>query len=248
MKQREAVVQVLEKHWWYARLSTLRDELVWNPIFVSNAKEPFANIRRIVQKTPKEIYIIRPWLYWLVREKKRLEQMWLEQVTDKNKNSPDIQKQTHSYYQWILVEIWNLKEFHTYVPHQDQNKPCFNWEWDSLLKDIITTNDLVWPAKTIKRAETIDVVRLNDDNTPSNVFEVEHSTNIINSLNKFWELKNYRTWCYIVADEIRHKEFDKQVSQAIYKDISPKFLSYEDLENYYDKITEYYSLKRKTLF
>jgi hypothetical protein len=42
----------------------------------------------------------------------------------------------------------------------------------------------------IKRTETIDVIRLNDDNKlPSNVFEVEHSTNIINSLNKFAELK-----------------------------------------------------------
>lgn len=247
MKQREAVVQVLEKHWWYAKLSTLRDELVWNPIFVTKAKEPFANIRGIVQTKPKEIYIIRPWLYWLVKEKERLEQLWLTQVTDKNKNSPEIQQANHSYYQWLLVEIWNLKHFFTYVPHQDQNKICFSDKWMHL-KDIISEKNLEGPITLFKRTETIDVIRLNEDNTPSNVFEVEHSTDIINSLNKFWELKNLKTWCYIVADETRHKEFDKKVSQTVYKDICPRFLSYENLENYYDKITEYYSLKKLTWF
>lgn len=248
MKQREAVVQVLERHWWYARLSTLRDELIWNPIFVTNAKEPFANIRRIVQRTPKEIYIIRPWLYWLVKERKRLEQLWLEQITQKNKDDPAIQKQSHSYYQWLLVDIWNLKHFLTYIPHQDQNKVCFSDKWMHL-KDIITENNLEWPIKMIKRTETIDVIRLNNDNKlPSNVFEVEHSTNIINSLNKFAELKGLSAWCYIVADESRHKEFDKNASLTVYKDINPKFLSYENLENYYDKITEYYSLKKLTWF
>ena len=149
MKQREAVVQVLEKHWWYAKLSTLRDELVWNPIFVTNAKEPFANIRRIVQRTPKEIYIIRPWLYWLVKEKKRLEQL-LPQITDKNKNSEIVQQANHSYYQWLLVDIWNLKHFLTYVPHQDQNKVCFSDKWMHL-KDKITENNLEGPIKIIKR-------------------------------------------------------------------------------------------------
>ena len=40
--------------------------------------------------------------------------------------------------------------------------------------------------------------------------------------------------------------YDHLLNLTHYKDINPKFLSYENLENYYDKITEYYSLKKLT--
>lgn len=129
MKQREAVVQVLEKHWWYADLSTLRDELVWNPEFVSDAKDPFANIRRIVQTTPEEIYIIRPWLYWLVRMKEQLNKLllWINSIdfwSNQNKSlinknlkwlQPSEYLRKLEYYEWqlssLLESVWSWKLF-----------------------------------------------------------------------------------------------------------------------------------------
>ena len=248
MKQREAVVNVLEKHRWVAKLSTLRDELIWSPDFVSNAKEPFANIRRIVQKTP-DIYIIQPGLYWLTKMKKQLEDQWLIQITSKNKDSSIVKETTHSHYQWILAEIWNLKRYLTYIPHQDQNKPYTSNKWLQL-KNVVSYPTLTWALASIQRVNTIDVMWINDDKNklPTYVFEVEHSTDIINSLNKFVELKDLKTQCYIVADRSRFSEFNKRIEETAYIEINPKFLSYQNLDNYYDKITEYYSLKKLTWF
>lgn len=247
MKQREAVVDIMEKHNWKIHLSTLRDELLWNHNFISNAKDPFANIRRIVQTTPDYIYKIKPWFYWLLKYRKKFEQQWLFVDTPENRDSLEVQKANHYYYQWLLVEIWNLEKYQTYVPHQDQNKMCFSDKWDCL-KDIITAKDLFWSITSIDRAKTIDVIWLNKNWTPSNVFEVEHSTDIINSLNKFWELEWFNTKCIIVADERRHEEFNKKISQNVYENINPLFLSYDNLSKYYEKITEYHNIKNLIWF
>ena len=42
---------------------------------------------------------------------------------------------------------------------------------------------------------------------PNCFYEVEHSTNIINSLNKFYELQDFRSKFCIVADIRRKTEF-----------------------------------------
>ena len=89
--------------------------------------------------------------------------------------------------------------------------------------------------KIVKRARPIDTVWFNERNLPNAFYEVEHSTNIINSLNKFFELQDFRANFFIVADSKRKNEFDDKISQSIYNPIKSlvKFLDYESLSNQY---------------
>lgn len=75
---------------------------------------------------------------------------------------------------------------------------------------------------------------------PNAFYEVEHSTNIINSLNKFYELQDFRAKFFIVADKKRKHEFEDKISQSIYNSIKPlvNFVDYETLANQHSKMAE----------
>ena len=103
----------------------------------------------------------------------------------------------------------------------------------------------------IKRSSTIDVIwfdnRLFDDNEiklPHSFFEVEHSTDIQNSLLKYNDLQNFYTEMFIVADEVRKQEFEKKISYSAFRELKEnnrvKFLSY-------DRLVELYEITKKNL-
>lgn len=94
-----------------------------------------------------------------------------------------VEEFNHSYYQGLLAEIGNRKGHSTFVPNQDKNKLYL----DKSLKEVTSISDILeftYP-ETLKRAKTIDVIWFNQRKFPSAFFEVEHSTDIQNSLLKF---------------------------------------------------------------
>ena len=66
--------------------------------------------------------------------------------------------------------------------------------------------------------------------------EVEHSTDIQNSLCKFADLQSFNAQMFIVADARRHDEFIAKLSHDYFKPISDrvKFVSYDKLDRYYE--------------
>src|SRR5437764_7292706 len=80
-------------------------------------KTPFASIRRIVQIYKKDFFRIRPGLWALESERKRVLAKLALEGTPRRAEEFD-----HSYYQGLLVEIGNLKKYETFVPHQDKNR------------------------------------------------------------------------------------------------------------------------------
>lgn len=247
MKQWEAVVQTIEKLWWIATLGQINHHIFGIKDCEWKTQTPFASIRRIVQTTPKEIYKIKPWLYWLLKYKKKNEAKWIIVETEKNKNSKDIELFDHSYYQWLLVELWNIRDFMTYIPAQDQNKIFLNKK----LSDIVSINQMYqfWYEELIRRAKTIDVIWFNNRKMPSHFYEVEHSTDIQNSLLKFTELQDFNCWFTIVADKVRKKEYETKLSQVAFDSNRTRvdFLSYDNLETFYTKAYEYFTLKNNLL-
>lgn len=91
--------------------------------------------------------------------------------------------------------------------------------------------------KFTQRSSTIDVIWFNEREMPEDFFEVEHSTDIQNSLTKFSDLQDFYTNMYIVADERRHAEYDKKLGYTAFdkirKDKRVKFLSYDKIEKLY---------------
>jgi hypothetical protein len=242
MTQNQAVIQTLEKLWGIATLWQINHHIFEIKECEWKSKTPFASIRRIVQTQTKEIYKIRPWLYWLIKYKSKNDSNGFLVETEKNLDSIEVQNFSHYYYQWLLVEIWNIEKFETYVPNQDQNKLFLNKK----LKEIITVPKMYefWYEELIRRARTIDVIYFNEKKMPKKFYEVEHSTDIQNSLLKFVELQDYNTEFIIVAHIARKNEFEQKKNQRAFYEIKDriKFLDYEKLSQIHAKIFELFTL------
>lgn len=187
-------------------------------------KTPFKTINRIVQDN-RFFFKIKPGL-WALKDRK-------EEVLKKfNIAKRDVNAQAifnHSYFQGLLVEVGNEKGFQTFVPNQDKNKTFL----DKSLKDLTTIPD-IYPftyEKIIQRAKTVDVIWFNDRKMPSSFFEVEHSTDIYNSLIKFSELQDFYSNFCIVSDIVRRREFVAKIDAAVFTALKSRvsFLSYDQL-------------------
>jgi len=79
---------------------------------------------------------------------------------------------------------------------------------------------------------------------PKKFYEVEHSTDIQNSLLKFVELQDYNTEFTIVAHIERKNEFEQKINQRAFSEIREriKFLEYEKLSQIHTKIFELFTL------
>ncbi len=222
MKQYEAVLLTFEKLGGQATLAELYQETMKVKDCEWKTKTPFASIRRIVQERP-EIFKIRPGLWALESYRQRLG------LEDQKQDSPKARVETHSYYQGILVSLGNLKGFQTFVPQQDKNRTYVG----KPLKDIRTLQEM--PSfsydELVKRSSTIDVLWFNSRLMPNSFFEVEHSTDIQNSLLKYFDLQDFFVRMFIVADKNRRAEFEQKRNYKAFEEISSRvhLLTYESL-------------------
>ncbi len=239
MTQKEAVEQTLERLGGIATLAQLYKETFEIKECVWKTKTPFASIRQIVQ-LDKNIYKIKPGLYALKSHQKELEGLGILVQTEKNKDSQEIQQFNHSYYQGLLLTIGNMRKMQTFVPNQDKNKLYAKQK----LGDIRTLQEIPNFSfdNIVQRISTVDVIWFNQRNMPDSLFEVEHSTDIQNSLLKFNDLQDFYTRMVIVADEHRHEEYKKKLDYSSFENLKQKgrvkFLNYADLEKQYKQELE----------
>lgn len=228
--QVDDIIETMQKNGGYATLAHLNqnvDTSSWK------TKTPFESIRCYLQRSD-EFFKIQPGLWALTNYRESV----LKKFQIKENEKEQIETFTHSYYQGLIVDIGNMKNLKTYVPAQDKNKLFL----DKKLGQISTMTDIpkfTYP-KITNRAKTIDTIWFNEREMPTAFYEVEHSTNIINSLNKFFELQDFRARFCIVADKKRKNEFDDKISQSIYRPIKSlvNFVDYEMLANQHSKMAE----------
>lgn len=242
MKQYEAVIKVMKENGGLATLGFLNQNALKVPGCKWKTKTPYASIRRIVQDE-RFFFKIKPGLWGLNSCKdKILETYPIESSKTKRKEEFD-----HAYYQGLLLEIGNIKRFKTFVPDQDKNKKFI----DKSLREIKTVERIFKFSYEyiIDKAKTVDVVWFNRRNLPNYMFEVEHTTNIYNSLLKFYELQDFYITFYIVADENRKNEFDQKISSSAFEDIRNRtvFLSYERLSDWHTKSFEIYGIEKSII-
>lgn len=86
------------------------------------------------------------------------------------------------------------------------------------------------------RARTVDVIWFNERKMPDSFFEVEHSTDIQNSVTKFCDLRDFHSRFLIVAPQNRKEQFDKVMSRTAFKDVKERvaFHSYENIYKQYE--------------
>lgn len=232
MNQQEAVIQAMKNNGGYATLGHLYQTALKVPDVKWGTKTPFASIRRIVQ-TNASFFKIKPGLWALEEHRDAVLQKLSIPVTASPAN---IEQFNHTYYQGLLVEVGNLKNFKTFVPHQDKNQKFLETKLDEIttLKDFhsFTYENL------LRRARTVDVTWFNHRGFPDAFFEVEHSTDIQNSLLKFMEFQDFRIKFRIVADSVRFKEYEAKLNQAAFAPIHSlvEFVDYDNLSNLHAKI------------
>ena len=245
MKQYEAVILSLENLGGVATLGQLNQEALKLKDCEWKTKTPFASIRRIVQ-TDKNIYKIKPGLYGLKRLETELEKRGILIETEKNMHSIEFQEFNHSYYQGLLLIVGKLKKLSTFIPNQDKNKKIYD---KRKLGEISTLSELPQFSYNylVQRSSTIDVIWFNDRNMPHSFFEVEHSTDIQNSLIKFNDLQDFYSRMIIVADNKRKEEYLNKIKFSCFKDLTKNdrvsFLDYEALNKQYENLIEQQSFE-----
>lgn len=231
MTQYEQVIDVMKNNGGYATLGFLNQKVDFSKW---QSKTPFASIRRIVQDE-KYFFKIKPGL-WALKELEK-EVLSKFQIAEKSKIEKDVLF-NHSYYQGLLIEIGNLKGYSTYVPPQDKNKKFLDKPLGSLSK-VGTIFNFTFES-IVNRAKTIDVIWFNERKLPYSFFEVEHITDIQNSLLKFNDLQDFYSQFYIVSAMARKREFEKKIGYGAFKDIKTrvKFIDYDFVSNLHTKSFE----------
>ncbi len=239
MKHHELVIQVMETNGGFATLGYLYQQVFKLPGSNWKTKTPFASIRRIVQDK-RYFFKIRPGLWALNTWKNRLPEGLLPEQNTARSHGDEY---GHTYFQGLLVEIGNMEGHKTYVPAQDRNKTFLN----KRLKDVASLSDLYAFAypHILNKAKTVDVTWFNHRNMPAKMFEVEHSTNIQDSLLKFLELQDFMVEMRIVASKLRFREYQAKINLTAFVPIKNrvKFFGYEDVSNYHSKLSEYVACK-----
>ncbi len=207
------------------RLNEIVDFSTWK------TKTPEASIRRIVQNS-KDIFRIQPGL-WALEE---LRDKVLNKFELKLGDTISEEQFSHGYYQGILVEIGRYRGKTTYVPAQDKNRKFLGQP----LSGITDTTKL--PSFTyenlLRKARTIDVIWFNERGLPSDFYEIEHTTDIKNSLSKFYELQDFYADFYIVADKHRKYEFEDKLHVSMFQSIEKRvnFLDYQRVVIMYENM------------
>lgn len=237
MKQHEAVIETLERLGGIATLGQLNQEVFKIGNCEWKTKTPFASIRRIVQNHP-EIYKIRPGLWALESWRKRLQSRGIYAECESKQGDVEF---THAYYQGLLLEIGNANGLETFVPNQDKNKIFAGGK----LGDVRSLDAIPQYSycELVKRSSTIDVIWFNNRRMPCSFFEVEHSTDIQNSLLKYCDLQDFYTKMYIVADEKRREEFCAKMRYEGFRSLCSNkrvdFLSYDRLLAIYYSVVQH---------
>ena len=228
--QEAQVIEVMRNEGGFAtfkRLNELLDFSKWD------TKTPEASVRRIVQNS-KSIFKIQPGLWALEEMRDDVLLKFNLEMGDKKSE----ERFSHGYYQGLLIEIGKYEHMTTYVPAQDKKRLFLGKNLEEI------SDTMVLPqfahSDILRKAKNVDVIWFNERKMPYAFYEVEHTTDIKNSLSKFYELQDLFAKFYIVADSCRKKEFEDKLNVSMFAPLQKRvdFLDYRRVVDKYDGLTK----------
>lgn len=230
MTQEQQVIEALRNLGGYATLRRLNEVLDFSSW---KTKTPEASVRRIVQKSDA-IFRIQPGLWALEQSRNKV----LKKFKIKDGDSKSMEMFSHAYYQGLLIEIGHYRKSTTYVPPQDQHRLFLDKQLGDLT-DYKTIPGFTYET-LLRRARTVDVIWFNQRHMPTHFYEVEHTTDIKNSLSKFYELQDFFSKFFIVANGHRENEFKDKITASIFSDIVDrvKFITYDKVASLHSNLTQ----------
>lgn len=230
MTQEQQVIETLRNQGGYATLRRLNEVIDFS---TWKTKTPEASVRRIVQLSDA-FFRIEPGLWALEEARDKV----LKRFHIKAGDTHSVEMFSHAYYQGLLIEIGHYKNASTYIPPQDRHRLFLDKELGELTD--YKTIPLFTYDNLLRKARTVDVVWFNNRGMPTHFYEVEHTTDIKNSLSKFYELQDFFSSFYIVANVCRENEFKDKISNSQYEKIKNRvsFLSYDRVASYYSTLSQ----------
>lgn len=229
MTQEQQVIETLRNQGGYATLRRLNEAMDFSSW---KTKTPEASVRRIVQDSDA-IFRIQPGLWALEEARDKV----LKKFNINEGDSKSVELFNHAYYQGLLIEIGHYRNASTYVPPQDQHRLFLDIELGDLV-DYKSIPQFAYES-LLRKARTIDVIWFNERNMPSHFYEVEHTTDIKNSLSKFYELQDFLSSFYIVANKHRENEFKDKISASIFSSIKSRveFITYDKVASLHTNLS-----------
>ena len=230
MTYSEAIEQVMLKNGYFAPLKLIYKE-IWNYKDKSEivGKTPDMTIQERVQRD-KRFTRIGLGVYALTDYIDRLPKTEIPKTKQAEK------ERKHARIQGMLLEIGNHQKDISDTYTNDKK-----WIFENKTLGSLATIQKV-PLFTFQNIiedsiSFVDVIWFNQRQFPQVIFEVEHSTDFRDAFIKFMELQDFQTRFYCVSDICRREKFEKEKSKAAFSAINNrvKFLTYEQVENDYEK-------------
>lgn len=230
MIQEQQVIETIRRQGGYAtlrRLNEVMDFSSWK------TKTPEASVRRIVQNS-EAIFRIQPGLWALEESRDKV----LKKFNIKEGDDKSVEQFNHTYYQGLLIEIGHYRNSSTYVPPQDQHHLFLDKELGDLADHKLIPQFTF--ESLLRKARTVDVIWFNERNMPTHFYEVEHTTDIKNSLSKFYELQDFFSSFYIVANGHRENEFYDKLNASIFSPIKNRveFITYDKVASLHSNLSQ----------
>ena len=154
--------------------------------------------------------------------------------------------ESHEGAEYYLLQIGNMLGFNTYTPDKAKS---YN---DKLLSEVAILDQIppFAPDRVLDTIKQIDIIWFDDEDNPTHCFEIEHTTDIVHGLDRLFQLKPYNADLFIVAPKDKHTKFEKLINSRIqYMKIKDRFrfISYEELYNFYETALPFYKVKKEVL-
>jgi len=176
-------------------------------------------------------------------ESERIKEGIVPRVEEKHSSAKRVTIETHEQAEYYLLKLGEMLGFITYTC--DKNKEANGIK----LEDVALAKELPSFAGERDRvsARTIDVIWFDDDENPKYCFEVEHTTDVLKSLNRLYQLKHFHVDFFVVASEDKRTKFDVEVSKSPYRNERERyrFISYDELIDLYQNGKAFFELKDK---
>lgn len=233
--QETQVIEALRKQGGYATLRRLYEVMDFSSW---KTRTPEASVRKIVQES-NSIFKIQPGLWAL--EELRDEVLKRFKISNGNKRSEE--RFSHSYYQGLLIEIGRYRELRTYIPAQDKHRKFLEKDLEDMA-DTIKLPKFTY-ERLLRKARTVDVIWFNKREMPKDFIEVEHTTDIKNSLSKFYELQDFNAEFHIVAADHREADFREKIGASMFDEIRKRvqFISYSTVASIHSSLSSLAKIK-----
>ncbi len=224
----DAIEQVMLKNGYFAPLKLLYKE-IWNYKDKTKIKgvTPDLTIQERVQRD-KRFTKIGLGVYAL---KHYIDRLPIQtEPTTRN----EIKERKHADIQGMLLEIGNSKK-EVVDTYTNDKKWVFQ---NKTLGSLATLNSIpIFTYEKIIKESVVyaDVIWFNQRGFPSEIFEVENSTDFRDAFIKFMELQDFNTKFYCVSTPEKFKKFEREKNKIAFKSLGErlKFLTYEQVQNDY---------------